>query len=151
MMNMIKCCLNPKVLAGVGAAGVAIWLVAPGALAAALPLLLVAICPLSMLLMMGMMMRGNGAQQTEVAAPATPPRSTAAVGTVSSAPLTRDEHIEHLHAELKRLDKEQVALARQVEALESADGPSTSDQALQQAEKVARAADRRQQGSNDLT
>lgn len=58
-LNALKCCLNPKVIAGVVAVGVGVYVFAPGAFAAALPLLVLAICPLSMVLMMGMMMGGG--------------------------------------------------------------------------------------------
>ena len=45
-------CLNWKVGAGLAAVGLALFLIAPHLLLAALPLLLVLVCPLSMLLMM---------------------------------------------------------------------------------------------------
>lgn len=48
-------CFNKKVIAALAAVGVGVWLFAPNALAAALPLLLLAACPLSMILMMRMM------------------------------------------------------------------------------------------------
>lgn len=54
-MQMLKSCLNPKVVVGLIAAGVAIYLVAPGFALAALPLLVLAVCPLSMFLMMRLM------------------------------------------------------------------------------------------------
>ncbi|HEV2125704.1 MAG TPA: DUF2933 domain-containing protein [Chloroflexota bacterium] len=57
-MNAMKMCLNWKVMAGLAAVGVGIWLYAPSLLGAALPLLILALCPLSMLLMMPLMMRG---------------------------------------------------------------------------------------------
>lgn len=44
-------CLNWKVVAALAAVGVALWLAVPGA-AAALPLLVLLACPLSMLVMM---------------------------------------------------------------------------------------------------
>ena len=45
-------CVNWKVIGALAAAGVGIYVFAPGWAAAALPLLIVAVCPLSMLLMM---------------------------------------------------------------------------------------------------
>jgi hypothetical protein len=45
-------CINKKVVIGLAGAGVVLYLVAPGAIGAALPLLLLAICPLSMIVMM---------------------------------------------------------------------------------------------------
>jgi hypothetical protein len=51
-MKMLKMCLNWKVLASLAAVGVGVYLLAPGLLAEAVPILLLAVCPLSMLLMM---------------------------------------------------------------------------------------------------
>ncbi len=47
-----RMCLNWKMLGALAAVGAGIWILAPGAVAAALPLLLLAACPLSMLVMM---------------------------------------------------------------------------------------------------
>lgn len=52
IIKMLKCCLNPKVLIGLAGVAIGIAIFAPHALAAALPLLFVAVCPLSMVLMM---------------------------------------------------------------------------------------------------
>jgi hypothetical protein len=52
-------CLNWKVVAAVAAAAVVMWAIAPGSVGALAPLLVLAICPLSMLLMMRAM--GSGA------------------------------------------------------------------------------------------
>ncbi len=52
-------CINKKVIAGLVAAGVIVYLVAPGAIGAALPLLILAICPLSMIVMMRVMSGGK--------------------------------------------------------------------------------------------
>ena len=51
MKSMLGMCFNWKVLAGLAAVGVTIAIVSPGSVAAALPLLLLAACPLSMVLM----------------------------------------------------------------------------------------------------
>ena len=51
-MNMLKMCLNWKVIAGLALVGVALFVYAPGLAAAALPFLVLAICPLSMIFMM---------------------------------------------------------------------------------------------------
>lgn len=58
-MDMLKCCFNPKVLLGLGAVALGVLVFAPNLLASALPLLFVALCPLSMLIMM-FGMRGMG-------------------------------------------------------------------------------------------
>lgn len=48
-------CINWKVVGGLAAVGVGIFVVAPQYVTAALPLLLLAACPLSMIIMMKMM------------------------------------------------------------------------------------------------
>ncbi len=53
-------CINKKVVIGLAAAGVFLYLIAPGAIGAAMPLLLLlAICPLSMIVMMRAMSGGQ--------------------------------------------------------------------------------------------
>lgn len=54
-VDMIKCCLNPKVLAGLAVVGVGVLVLAPNLAANVLPLLVVLACPLSMLFMMRVM------------------------------------------------------------------------------------------------
>lgn len=58
MRKVLSMCFEPRILVGLTAAGVLIWLVAPSLLASVLPLLLIAACPLSMLVM-AWMMRGH--------------------------------------------------------------------------------------------
>jgi hypothetical protein len=60
MLRSMRCCLNPKVIGGLGAVGLVIWLMAPGDGAAALPLLITLVCPLSMGVMMWQMRRSGG-------------------------------------------------------------------------------------------
>ena len=48
-------CINKKVVAGLAVAGLAVYLFAPNLIGAALPLLILAVCPLSMVVMMRMM------------------------------------------------------------------------------------------------
>ena len=61
MKSMLGMCLNWKVLVGLGAIAAALVIVAPGYALAALPLLILAICPLSMIGMMFAMKGGLGA------------------------------------------------------------------------------------------
>ncbi len=119
-------CLNRKVLIGLAAVGVGVWVVAPQTIGAALPLLIVAVCPLSMLLMMKGMNGGGSSCKQETAAPAdaadaqstnrvsmpaTPARMHAAVAG-AGASLT----VEELRSELRELQAQQVAVADQLEA-----------------------------------
>lgn len=78
-MKILGLCIDKRVVGGVVAAGVLLWWLAPETIGAALPFLLLAICPLSMLLMMKMMGPMNGQQTTpqpeQPQAAATPPSS----------------------------------------------------------------------------
>lgn len=68
MKNVLGMCLNPRVLAGIALVIAAIWVLAPQFLLAALPLLLLAACPVSMALMAWTMrgdMSGRGAMASQ--------------------------------------------------------------------------------------
>ena len=68
-MRIGRFCIDWKVVAGLAAVAVGIWLVQPRLFISALPVLLVAACPLSMVLMMwGMRSMGQSAPPA-VAAP----------------------------------------------------------------------------------
>lgn len=82
-------CLNRNVLMGVATVGLGVWLFAPNVLGAALPLLLFAACPLSMVFMMRRMSGTNSKCQTGRAD-------------------ERDAEIAHLRAEVDRLRVERV-------------------------------------------
>lgn len=58
MRHAFGMCFNWKVVAGLAAVGIALIMFAPGATLVGLPLLLLAACPLSMLIMM-LAMRGH--------------------------------------------------------------------------------------------
>jgi hypothetical protein len=58
-LQMLFMCLNWKVVAGLAVVGAIVWAVAPQLLPGAIPLLIVAACPLSMLLMMRGMQSGR--------------------------------------------------------------------------------------------
>lgn len=62
-MNVFRMCLNWKVIAAVAAVAAGFYLYAPGLAAAALPFLVLAICPLSMIFMMSAM-NGMGKDAT---------------------------------------------------------------------------------------
>ena len=59
MSNWLRMCLNWKVLTGLGVVALGIGTLAPGAFGRALPLLLLAACPLSMMFMMRSMSGGS--------------------------------------------------------------------------------------------
>jgi uncharacterized membrane protein len=89
------CCFNRKVLIGAGGVALGVLLLAPRMFGAVLPLLMVAICPLSMLIMMRAMSgSGNRCQS----------------GGTASQPAARDTDVEvaRLQAEIDRLRAEQT-------------------------------------------
>jgi hypothetical protein len=92
-MNILKRCLNWKVLAGVALAAVGLFVYAPGFALAALPFLVLAICPLSMILMMGAMNNMNGDGD----------KSGAACATGKSRPASRQEELAQLKAQQHEL------------------------------------------------
>ncbi len=96
-MQMLKMCLNWKVIAGLAAVGVGIYFVAPDLVVAALPILVLAICPLSMLVMMWAM-RGGHSEDRQASREA-------------DAGLTREER-------LTRLRWQQAALAERINELQ---------------------------------
>ncbi len=59
MTKHLGFCLNWKVVAGLAVAGVGTWIAAPHLLSVTAPLLLILVCPLSMLIMMRGMRRGS--------------------------------------------------------------------------------------------
>ena len=129
---MLKMCLNPKVIAGLVAIGVGVYVVAPNLILAALPLLLLAACPLSMLLMGGAMMRGQ--ESSDEAPPLAP------IGSPGST--TSEEEVRALRLQVQSLSDQQTALVEEVQRLRPAGESRRTKGALDEAEEIARAADR---------
>lgn len=100
MMNMLRACYDWRVITALAALGGGVVLFAPGLIGAALPLLIVAVCPLSMMLMMKTM---GGHDQN--ASPA-----------VAAQPTDRADQ---LRTELAASRREQLRLARELEELEA--------------------------------
>ena len=100
-------CFNWKVIAGLSAVGVGVWVVAPNLIGVALPLLLVLACPISMFFMM----RGMGGGQC-----ATRPGQEQQA---ALAGLTRDEQLVELKAQLAKLQGQQQAIASEIGGLEA--------------------------------
>ena len=123
----MKLCFNWKVLVGLAAVGLGVWLVAPDLIGAALPLLLLAACPLSMLVMMRGMQGGQCATSTQPDPSPAGPR------------LTRQEQLTELKTQLASLQNRQRAIAREIAELES---PNAA--AVHEAEAIAGDAERTQ-------
>jgi hypothetical protein len=96
-MKALRMCLNWKVLAGLATVGIGVYVLAPELMAETLPVLLLAACPLSMLLMMWGMQRTQGQEQQTTQE--------------TDGGLTREERIARLRAQ-------QAALGDQIGELE---------------------------------
>lgn len=130
-------CFNWKVIGGLAVVGVGLYIVAPDQVLVALPFLLLAACPLSMLFMMRSMQGGQCAQPGQ---PATPRPAHVPQSVGIDASLTHDEQLAQLRAQLESLDEQQAALARQVEGLQAVEGPAPPNAVIEEAEQVASAA-----------
>lgn len=108
LYGLIECCLNWRVVAGLVVLGAALFIYAPKLALALLPVLVVLICPISMLFMMRSMGKMNmGADKAEHAG--------------SSGPLdhlSRDQQLQLLEAQLGRVQEQQRAIARELPALD---------------------------------
>jgi hypothetical protein len=101
MMKAFGMCFNWKVLVGLGAVGMALFaFVSPQTALAALPFLLFAACPLSMMFMMGSMKNMNGGQEGSACAMG---------GNANQQKLTPEEQLAQLKAQQQEL-AEQIAL-----------------------------------------
>ena len=125
--NLLGMCLNWKVLAGLAVVGLLVLVVVPQFIGVALPLLLVAACPLSMLFMMRGMSGNGNANQTASQTTQLPAGGS-----------TRDEQLAELQSRLSSVQAEQAAIARHIAEIESPEVPVVSE-----AEAVACAAQER--------
>src|SRR5437763_12104673 len=105
MNRRLQLCLNWKVLGALALVGVGIWAVAPHLVLGAIPLLALAACPLSMMLMMRGM-QGGACTTREEEKPA-------------EASVAKPVRVADLKAELAALHEEQTALSREIARLES--------------------------------
>ena len=109
-------CLNWKVLVGLAVVGLIVLVIAPQFIWAALPILIIAACPLSMLFMMRGM--NSGTRQTF-------PQSASANRSPADE-TSREEQLAALRAQLLSIQTEQEALASQITRLESEDTGTVS-------------------------
>ena len=110
MNKMGGMCLNWKVIAALSALGLGVWVIAPSFVGLALPLLIVLVCPLSMLFMM----RGMGGSQC--AAQSSHVRQPAATA------LTREEQLAEMKSQLASLKAEQDTITREIGEMNAATG-----------------------------
>lgn len=96
-------CFNWKIVAALAAAGVGLWAIAPGLATAVLPLLVLAACPLSMVLMMRTMnSTGEGCGRPE---PAAGEQIQALRAEVAALRAERPSELDDLRSEIARTDR----------------------------------------------
>lgn len=103
-------CFNPKVLGGLAVTGLAVFLFAPSAFSAVLPLLAVAACPLGMLVMMRGM-AGGRCRTTESGAGK---ERQGEAADASSPALSAEGEIARLRAEVDQLQAEKAGREREL-------------------------------------
>ncbi|WP_072016010.1 DUF2933 domain-containing protein [Leptolyngbya sp. KIOST-1] len=121
--NAFGMCFDWRVLVGLVAIGIAIAILAPQLTLSALPLLLLAACPLSMFLMMVMMNRMD-----KDSTPAPSHRSASHLP--ASTLLNRDVQLAQLREHLQQLQTQHEAIAHQINTLEQSEQRSSSSSSL---------------------
>jgi len=101
-------CLNKKVLIGLGAVAVVLLVISPRSLGSAAPLLMFAVCPLSMVLMMrGMNGRREAPGVTDAQQPVGPTVAATSTADTSNPQLRElEEEVNRLKAELHMREQE---------------------------------------------
>lgn len=126
MRGICRSCFNWKVYGGLGAMTIGVWFAAPHLFWSALPILILAACPISMVLMMHGMQNGR-------CAAASPGRDQPA-----HRALSRGEQMMDLRVRLASAQAQHDAVALEIARLETASVP-----AVRAAEAVAHAAEKR--------
>lgn len=114
LLQMLKHCLNPRVLVGVIVVAVGLVLLAPKLALLGLPLLFALICPLSM----GLMMWGMGRMGVQTP-PGSPSPTLSADHPGGAMPHCPPQPARE--AELAQLRSQQVAIQEQIRVLEGAE------------------------------
>ncbi len=118
---------NKKVIGGLAVVGLGIFTVAPNLFVSALPLLLVAACPLSMLFMGKAMMDGNSCSRGEsVPEPVPVPAGSS------------EERLAQLRTQLATINDQQRMLAQQIDELQVAEVAWPPARMLEQGDAVPR-------------
>lgn len=115
-VNVLGMCFDWRVLVGLVAIGIAIAVLAPQLTLSALPLLLLAACPLSMMMMV--MMNRTDKDSTSVS-------SRRLVNSLPASTLpSREEQLAQLREHLQQLQTQQDVLAHQISTLEQSEQQS---------------------------
>jgi len=105
--KLLRACLNWKVIGALLVVGVGVWAVAPKLLIGVLPILLIAVCPLSMMLMMRSMQgdhQGASARRTDGA---------------DGKGAAREERLADLKSQLEQTRSQEEAIGRGIAKLEA--------------------------------
>lgn len=112
LFSILFMCLNWKVVVGLAIVEVIIGIIEPKLLLGAIPLLIVAACPLSMLFMMRGMHREQSSQMLQ------PSSYSVQVNTSSMGVPADEERVACLKAQLAQVETQQQELANQIAELE---------------------------------
>lgn len=119
-MKIGQMCLNWKVLAGLATVGLGVFLFEPQLFVRAFPVLLVAACPLSMIVMMWGMRSG--------VSPSAPEQATASAKSAGPYPATAEPSAADLRQQLADLEARQAQMVAKLNSLQSSSG--AADRAL---------------------
>jgi hypothetical protein len=116
LFKMLFMCLNWKVVIGLAIVALIVLVLAPQFILGALPLLIVAACPLSMLFMM----RGMRGMQNGMSRPTSPLTSMRQSPALDEP--TREAQLAALRSQLSHIQTQQEAIASRITQIESDDG-----------------------------
>jgi len=116
LYRLVECCLNWRVIAGLGVVGVALFLFAPKLAATSLPVLVALVCPISMLVMMVSMGRMNMQRRGSEASEPAPELQN----------LDRQQQLQLLEERLERVRLHHREIASQLPALERQTEPEVT-------------------------
>ena len=111
--QLVRMCLNWRVVAGLAAVGLGVWIVAPQLVAAVLPLLVLAACPLSMVFMMRAMQGHRTSPHVE------------GVKQPADASIAAADRVSELKSQLAQIDARSAAIQKEIAQLEA---PAASEQ-----------------------
>lgn len=124
MNKIARMCFNWKVLTALAFLGLGVWIAAPGLLGAALPVLVVAVCPLSMLVMMRRMQGDRSAT------------SAPEEGRPADLPATQAEQLAELRSQLATIRARQESVSKEISQLEQ--GPIQESEPVRAADRIER-------------
>jgi hypothetical protein len=117
-MQALKKCCNWRALALLSGLAVAALLVGPNLVVGVMPVLLVLVCPLSMLLMMMVMGGLQTGHRTQAPASQQPLLNPTPASRSTPTTVSADEQLARLRRQVRQLGEEQTVLGRKINDLE---------------------------------